>query len=111
MTKPYFELMVGMLHELGYRTLTANGGEKALAMLANEHGIALMLTDVVMPRMNGRVLADRARELKPELRILFATGNTRDAIVHNGVVDAGVELVTKPYTLEDLAIKLHRMLA
>jgi CheY-like chemotaxis protein len=80
-------------------------------MLAKEHGIALMLTDVVMPRMNGRVLADQARELKPGLRILFATGYTRNAIVHNGVVDAGVELITKPYTLEDLAIKLRRILA
>ena len=104
------DLNVGMIRELGYRALPALGAARALELLASEPDIQLLLTDVVMPGMNGRRLADAARTSRPELKILFATGYSRNAIVHNGVVDPDVELITKPFTLETLAQKLRSIL-
>ena len=60
-----------------------------------------------MPEMNGAKLAEAARSRRPELRVLFTTGYTRNAVVHNGVVDQGVELVGKPFTIEELAAKVR----
>ena len=104
------ELTVGMVHELGYRALEADGAAQALDLLAKEPQIKLLLTDVVMPIMNGRKLADAAKASWPQLKVLFATGYTRNAIVHNGVVDTDVELITKPFSLETLAQKIDRIL-
>ena len=70
-----------------------------------------MLTDVVMPEMNGRVLAERARRRRPSLKVVFMTGYTRNAIVHNGVLDPGTHLVSKPFTVEELGAELEAALA
>ena len=99
-----------MLDELGYRVIEADGGAAALRQLETNPDISLLLTDVVMPAMNGRQLADAARILRPELKVIFTTGYTRNAIIHNGVLDAGVHLLIKPFTLNALAAKLQDVL-
>jgi PAS domain S-box-containing protein len=104
------EMAVAGLRELGYTVLAADGGETALRLLAENPGIALLFTDIVMPGMSGSRLAAQARETRPDLRVLFTTGYTRNAVVHNGVLDTGVHLLTKPYTIEQLAAKLREVL-
>jgi signal transduction histidine kinase len=94
---------VELLGELGYRVVEATSGKEALALLATHSDIDLLFTDIVMPEMNGRELADRARQSYPRLKVLFTTGYTRNAVVHNGIVDPGVRLLSKPFTLEQLS--------
>ncbi|MBV9842551.1 MAG: CHASE3 domain-containing protein [Sphingomonadaceae bacterium] len=98
---------VDALRDLGYTVLSAHGGVEALAMLAEQPSIALLFTDVVMPEMNGRKLADAARAQRPNLPVLYTTGYTRNAVVHNGMLDAGVALLQKPFTIEQLARKVR----
>ncbi|WP_116811393.1 ATP-binding protein [Steroidobacter cummioxidans] len=97
---------VEALTELGYNVLEANGAAMALRLLDQHPEIDIMFTDVVMPEVNGRMLADEARQRRPDLKVLFTTGYTRNAIVHNGVLDPGVHLIGKPFNLEQLARKL-----
>ena len=100
---------VDALTELGYTVLEANGAAMALRLLDQHPEISLMFTDVVMPEVNGRMLADEARRRRPDLKVLFTTGYTRNAIVHNGVLDPGVHLIGKPFNLEQLARKLAEL--
>ena len=72
--------------------------------------VSLLFTDVVMPQMSGRELADLARQHLPTLKVLYTTGYTRNAIVHNGVLDAGKHLLSKPFAIEDLAAKVRSLL-
>jgi signal transduction histidine kinase/CheY-like chemotaxis protein len=101
---------VDALRELGYTVIHANGAEKALAMLEAHPEVHLLFTDIVMPDVNGRKLADMALERWPDLKVLFTTGYTRNAVVHNGIIDPGVQLIGKPFTLEQLALKVHEIL-
>ena len=98
------------LGELGYRVLEADSGKAALLMLDEHPDIALMFTDIVMPEMNGAKLAEVVRAKRPDLPILFTTGYTRNAVVHNGVLDPGVELIGKPFTIEELAARVRTIL-
>jgi CheY-like chemotaxis protein len=100
---------VEMLEELNYATLQAEDGADALRLIESAPDIALLLTDVVMPNMNGRALADATAQIRPDLKVLFTTGYTRNAIIHNGVLDEGVNLLIKPYTIDDLSRKLHEL--
>jgi len=101
----------GVLRELGYTVLEAPHGPAALAILAKAGHVDLLFTDVVLPEgMDGRQLATAARSLQPDLRILFTTGYSRNAIVHNGRLDAGVQLVSKPFTFDSLALKVRAVL-
>src|SRR3546814_10718913 len=70
----------------------------------------MLCTDVVMPGINGRDLADRARASRPGLKILYTTGYTRNAIVHNGMLDPGVSFLAKPFTLDQLAANVRQVL-
>jgi signal transduction histidine kinase/CheY-like chemotaxis protein len=97
------------LRDLGYRVLEADGGAAALRIIDAEPDIAILFTDVVMPEMNGRRLAEAALERRPSLKILFTTGYTRNAIVHNGMLDPGVNLLSKPFSLGDLARKVAEL--
>jgi signal transduction histidine kinase/CHASE3 domain sensor protein/ActR/RegA family two-component response regulator len=99
-----------MLEDLGYTVRSAATGAQALEILTKDPEIALLFTDVVMPAMGGRQLAERAIAIRPDLRILFTSGYTENAIVHNGRLDQGVELLSKPYDRERLAARLRRVL-
>ena len=98
---------VDALRELGYTALSAADGKEALAILGEQPRIAMLFTDVVMPEMDGRRLAEAARALRPDLTILYTTGYTRNAVVHNGRLDAGVNLLAKPYSVAQLARKIR----
>jgi signal transduction histidine kinase len=102
------ENTVEMLRELGYTTLEAPDGLTALPLLDANPGVRLLFTDVGLPGgMNGRQLADEARRRRPELLVLFTTGYARNAIVHHGRLDAGVEMLPKPFTYTALATKIR----
>jgi CheY-like chemotaxis protein len=102
--------VVETLGGLGYDVLEAGGGEDALRLLDEHKTIGLLLTDVVMPGMNGRKLAEEACERRPALKVLFMTGYSRNAIVHQGRLDAGVELIQKPLDSGQLATTVRRIL-
>ena len=95
---------------LGYRVLEADSAEAALHLLGQHADIALLFTHVVMPDLNGAALADQARRLRPDLKVLFTTGYARSAVVHDGVLAAGVRLIGKPFTIGQLAQKIREAL-
>jgi len=99
------------LESLGYTVLEAPDGAAAI-QVANAHvgPIHLLLTDVVMPGINGRELAQRISELRPEIKVLYMSGYTENAIGHNGTLDAGITLLQKPFTLPALKAKVREML-
>ena len=100
-----------ILSELGYDVLTARDGKQALALIERHAEIALLFTDVVLPGgINGRKLAEEARRLRPALRVLYTTGYTRNAIVHHGRLDPGVDVLMKPYSFEQLGRKVRQVL-
>jgi CheY-like chemotaxis protein len=101
---------VMILHELGYQVLEAADAEEALPLIQSDLRIDLLLTDVVLPGRSGRALADQATELRPGLKVLFTTGYSRNAIVHQGRLDPGVELLPKPFTFDQLASQVRRVL-
>jgi signal transduction histidine kinase len=105
------DFAVDALVELGYDVLSADGAKAALERIDSNGEIALMLTDVVMPEMNGRLLAEEALRRRPGMTVVFMTGYTRNAIVHNGVLDGGTHLVTKPFTISQLRDELEAALA
>lgn len=100
-----------LLKGLGYQVITANNAADAMDMIMQLPDLDLLFTDIVMPGlMNGRQLADRARELRPELKVLFTSGYTENAIVHHGRLDRGVHLLNKPYRRQELAAKVRKVL-
>jgi PAS domain S-box-containing protein len=101
---------VEMLSELGYDVLEAPGAAAALQILDRRRDIDLLFTDVVMPGTNGRQLADEAVRRRPQLKVLFTTGYTRNAIVHHGRLDPGVQMIGKPFSYEELGAKLRTLL-
>ena len=98
------------LRELGYAAIHASSGARALEILDAHPEVSLLLTDVMMPEMNGRQLADAALEMRPELKILFMTGYARNALAHNGTLDADMNLLAKPFTLDQLGRSLRAIL-
>jgi CheY-like chemotaxis protein len=99
------------LQELGYRPIEAADGAAGLRLIDQRPEIALLFTDVGLPGgMNGRQLADQARLRRPGLKVLFMTGYARNAIIHHGRLDPGVQLITKPFTFSGLAAKLRQVL-
>jgi PAS domain S-box-containing protein len=102
---------VEMLTSLGYRVSAAADAAAALQLLTQLPRLDLLFTDVGLPNgVNGRQLAEEVKKLRPEAAVLFTTGYARNAIVHHGRLDAGVELLLKPYTQLDLARKLRQMI-
>jgi signal transduction histidine kinase/CheY-like chemotaxis protein len=102
--------VVETLGGMGYDVLEARGGEEALRWMKEYKGIGLLLTDVVMPGMNGRKLAEEAAQIYPDLKVLYMTGYSRNAIVHHGRLDAGVDLLQKPLSQEQLAAMVRKVL-
>jgi CheY-like chemotaxis protein len=102
---------VDALRELGYQVLEARDGPTAMQLLAKGVKIDLLFTDVVLPNgMTGAQVAAKARELHPGLKVLFTTGYARNAIFHQGRLDKGVQLITKPFSFEDLSTKIRDVL-
>jgi signal transduction histidine kinase len=96
-----------LLRDLGYTVIHRDRPQAALSALEAHGNVALLFTDVVMPEMSGRVLADEAKRRRPDLKVLYTTGYTRNAIVHNGIVDSDALLLVKPFTLEQLATQIR----
>ena len=105
------EYAAEILQELGYHVLGASTGVAALETLDRGEHVDLLLTDVVMPGgLNGRQLAEKAVGQRPALRVLYMTGYTRNAIVHHGRLDAGINMISKPFSFEELAAKVRQRL-
>lgn len=104
------EYSTSVLKELGYQVLEAPEGDAALKLLRTRPDVRLLFTDVVLPGLNGRQVADEALKIRPDLKVLFTTGYTRNAIVHNGQLDHGVDLISKPFTFAGLAAKVRQVL-
>ena len=100
-----------MLERLGYTVLTASTPGEALRQTeAHAAEIRLLITDVIMPEMNGRELAVLIRDIKPGLKCLFTSGYTANVIAHHGVLDKGVNFLQKPFSLKELASKVRQAL-
>ena len=104
-------LIEEMLTDFGYRVLAANAPSEALE-LANAHPgeIQLLVTDVVMPEMNGRVLAGRLQSMHPQLKCLYMSGYTANVIAHHGVLDKGIHFIQKPFSRIDFSVHVRKAL-
>lgn len=105
------EISEAMLKRLGYRVLTAGSGGEAILM-AEKSGdpVNLLLTDVVMPGMNGRELAERLQKQHPEIQVLFTSGYMEDRVVRRGLMDEVMHFIGKPFSMQTLALKIRRVL-
>ena len=105
------EITVAMLHELGYSVLETGAGAEAMELIAATPQLDLLLSDVVLPEgMSGRALAENARAIIPDLKVLFMSGYARDAFAADGNPDPGDELLEKPFHKNDLARMIRRAL-
>ncbi|MBI1390634.1 MAG: PAS domain S-box protein [bacterium] len=105
------ELIVQTLEQHGYRVLSASRGDEALQAINKQKGdIHLLLTDVVMPGISGRELANQALKILPDMKVLYISGYTENAIVHHGVLDTGLQFLQKPFTAGVLLRKIRRIL-
>jgi PAS domain S-box-containing protein len=104
-------VIVEMLHDEGYRTLEAVDGPSGLRILREHQRIDLLVTDVGLPGMNGRQLADQARETWPDLKILFITGYAESVAISDGFLQAGMEMITKPFELDHLSRRIRAMIS
>jgi PAS domain S-box-containing protein len=100
-----------VLRNLGYHVVTCSDAKSAKVLLAQtDRDIDLMLTDIVMPGQNGKQLGDEAMRLRPALSVVYMTGYSRNAVVHQGRLDAGVDLIQKPVSQGELAVRIRRAL-
>jgi CheY-like chemotaxis protein len=103
--------VIAQLGSLGYTTLVAGDGAAALAMVDRGAAFDLLFTDMIMPGgMNGRDLAEAVRKRRPGVKVLYTSGYSDDAIVHEGHLDPGIALLTKPYRKQDLSRKIRDVL-
>ena len=105
------QLLTEMLTELGYRHIEAEAASAAIPYLQSDQPIDLLITDVGMPNMNGRQLAEIARQIRPDLKVLFITGYAEHASVRAGVLPPGMEIVTKPFSFEGLASRIRKIIS
>lgn len=105
------ELVVDVLEDLGYRAIQANDGPTGLALLQSDLHVDLVVTDIGLPGLNGRQVIDAAREQRSELKVLFMTGYAENATIANGFLDHGMEMITKPFSIELLATRVREMIA
>ncbi len=103
-------MSIEALRELGYTVIHAQTPAEALQKFEAHPQIALLFSDIIMPEMTGRELAERLTALRPGLKVLFTTGYTQNAIVHNGIVDPGTAFLPKPFTLDQLARKVRAVI-
>ncbi|AVO59754.1 PAS domain-containing sensor histidine kinase [Pseudomonas chlororaphis] len=103
-------LVLNVLRELGYTAFEAEDAKSALPLLESERRVDLLVTDVGLPGMNGRQLAEIARQQRPQLKVLFMTGYAEKAAERQGFLDAGMDLIAKPFSIEALAQKIRQMI-
>jgi CheY-like chemotaxis protein len=103
-------LILEVLGELGYRALEAADGPAGLQILQSPERIDLLVTDIGLPGLNGRQIADAARVDRPDLQVLFMTGYAENAALANGFLEPGMEMVTKPFAMEALATRIRAMI-
>ena len=103
-------LVVEVLRDLGYRALEAADGPSGLEVLLSRRRLDLLVTDIGLPGLNGRQLADAARERRPDLKVLFMTGYAETAAIANGFSEPGMALITKPFAMEALAVRIRDMI-
>jgi signal transduction histidine kinase len=104
------QLATDVLRDRGYTVFDSENAADALAILDNRTGVKLLFTDVVMPEINGKKLAEEAIRRRPDLKVLFTTGYARNAVVHGGVLDPGAQLLSKPFTPDQLAATVRAVL-
>jgi CheY-like chemotaxis protein len=104
------DLIVEVLGDLGYKALEAGDGPSGLKLLQSKRRIDLLITDVGLPGLNGRQLADQARERRPDLKVLFITGYAENATLANGFLEPGMAMMTKPFAVDALARKIGQLL-
>ena len=104
-------VILEMLQDEGYRGIEAVDGPSGLRVLRTDQHIDLLITDVGLPGMNGRQLADQARETRPGLKILFITGYAESVAMAEGFLQPGMEMITKPFDLENLSRCVRKMVA
>ncbi|NMX85502.1 response regulator [Pseudomonas sp. WS 5010] len=103
-------LVSQVLSELGYAFVEAGDADSALPIIESSQRIDLMISDVGLPGMNGRQLAEIGRQIRPDLRVLFITGYAEHAAVRGGFLDPGMQLITKPFTFDLLTAKVREMI-
>ncbi len=103
-------LVVEVLSDLGYAALEAADGPAGLAILEGRTRVDLLITDVGLPGLNGRQLADAARQHRPALKVLFMTGYAENAAINGGFLEPGMELITKPFAIDALGQKVRQMI-
>ncbi|HEY0096379.1 MAG TPA: ATP-binding protein, partial [Archangium sp.] len=103
------ELVLEILGELGYRTIEAADGPEGLKVVQSKKRIDLLVTDIGLPGLNGRQLADAARELRPGLKVLFMTGYAENAVFGTGYLDSSMQMITKPFDPDALATRVREM--
>jgi CheY-like chemotaxis protein len=103
-------LVVDVLQELGYQAVEAPDGLEGLRLVQSDMAIDLLVTDIGLPGLNGRQLADAARAARPGLRVLFMTGYAENAALAGGFLEPGMEMITKPFAIEALAKRIRDMI-
>lgn len=104
------KLVAAMLTRNGYRALSADTGENALKLLEANPDIDLLLSDVVAPGMSGPMIAERIAALRPDIKVLFMTGYDATQVVQRFIVEKGYSLIVKPFTMDQLAVKIQALL-
>jgi two-component system cell cycle sensor histidine kinase/response regulator CckA len=105
------EVTSRILQRDGYRVIAAASGQEAIAIVERgDHGIRLMITDVVMPQMQGREVAERVAALRPDIRILYMSGYAQPLLASRGTLDAGIELIEKPFSADVLLTRVRGVL-
>jgi CheY-like chemotaxis protein len=105
------ELVADILRDLGYRVVQANDGPSGLQLLQSSIEVDLLITDVGLPGLNGRQLADAGRATRPDLKVLFMTGYAENAATASGFLDPGMTMITKPFPVDSLAARIREMIA
>jgi CheY-like chemotaxis protein len=104
------DLIVEVLQELAYRTLEAEDGPAALKLLQSTQRVDLVITDIGLPLLNGRQVIEAARQLRPDLKVLFMIGYAENAAIAQRFLQPGMSMIVKPFAMEALAAKIREML-
>jgi CheY-like chemotaxis protein len=99
-----------VLKDLGYNVLTASDARFAIPVLQSKEAIDLLISDVILPHVNGRKLAEMARSSRPTLKVLFVSGYSENAVVRGDLIETGMDMLTKPFALDTLGAKVHAMI-